>query len=838
MALCRISRLDIQGFRAFGRSAQALEFPSLLAAVLGSNSQGKTSLAEAIEFLLTGEIVRRSLMASGQDEFADALRNAHLPYGTEVVVRATVIAPDGKPRTIKRVLKTDYGKKQNCTSVLEIDGKAAAETDLAAIGIVLSQPPLRAPVLAQHTLGYLFSARPQDRASYFKALLEVIDLDEFRAAVAQLEPDVAPPTSPLIGKLQTVAVSNLGKHLNPLLTKAPGLADIEAAVSASCKELIEAHGESVPADCAARLEKVETILSESRAKTFPLKGFDRKPAAPWSQPGTDQLKILSKYIDERAKVDAEARRVVNLFKEALKLPPVASAEQAIDCPLCESEKALTPERIKFIRDRVADTESLHAAWKDARDTLGAMVADLNALDRVVADAVPFFISNPSKFRRERGFRVERVRGLLGDAGTAGIDAWLKALRKLGRARTLAVKTIRGNANLLAHFIEEPEQLIGTTTMRQGFTNIAETYRAFTGELEQYAPLEKAVGDALKIVVDEQSQTTGWQELVDFGRDQENLRAALIDRFAHAQVAKELAAALKQIDKGNEEVLDEKFEDLSEGVGHWWNLLRPDELSFFAGVVPRPGARRTIDFKAGLATLTDRSDAKSRDVVAVFSQSQLHCLGLSLFLARSVKEHAGFIVLDDPILSSDEDYRAFFNSQVIEDLLKRGIQVILLTQDQRTWKDLGERYLHQNVSQFQIVLQSAADGSMIANTADNLETAFIRAETLVRGGHPSLHKQAGEVIRDSAERFCKEVLVRDSRRKGMNNAALTDHDGKTLGQLSPSVEPLLTVDPSHPGKLRTIGAATNPAKHDDAVPAAGTLKVALGDLRALKREYLR
>ena len=46
--------------------------------------------------------------------------------------------------------------------------------------------------------------------------------------------------------------------------------------------------------------------------------------------------------------------------------------------------------------------------------------------------------------------------------------------------------------------------------------------------------------------------------------------------------------------------------------------------------------------------------------------------------------------------------------------------------------------------------------------------------------------------------------------------------------------LLTLDPSHPGKLRAIGGAVNPAKHDDAVPAAGVLKVALGDLRFLKK----
>jgi recombinational DNA repair ATPase RecF len=87
----RLTKIEIQGFRAFGQATQTLEFRSAIAVVWGPNSQGKTSFAEAFEFLLTGQICRRELMASGQDEFADALRNAHMPPGSEVFVRAEVI---------------------------------------------------------------------------------------------------------------------------------------------------------------------------------------------------------------------------------------------------------------------------------------------------------------------------------------------------------------------------------------------------------------------------------------------------------------------------------------------------------------------------------------------------------------------------------------------------------------------------------------------------------------------------------------------------------------------------------------------------------------------------
>ena len=299
----------------------------------------------------------------------------------------------------------------------------------------------------------------------------------------------------------------------------------------------------------------------------------------------------------------------------------------------------------------------------------------------------------------------------------------------------------------------------------------------------------------------------------------------------------LTAALRQIDNGNEKVLNDKFRDLSDGIQHWWDLLRPSEPTFFSAVKPRKGARRTVDFKAGLSLHADRAAPKVRDVIAVFSQSQLHCLGLALFIARALHERAGFMVLDDPILASDEDYRAYFKAAVLEELIGAGVHVILLTQDQKSWKDLEHRYLHTNIDMFQMALTDPADGTVVTNTGDDLVAMLARAEVLARGGHAELRKRAGEHLRNAAERFCKEMLVGDRWAKSDKGAALSDYDGKNLGQLGPKVEPLLTADPSHPGKLRTMGSQLNPAKHDDDTPDQGTIKVALGDLKFLKKHYL-
>src|SRR5258705_5462310 len=100
----RIQRIDLQGFRGFGASPQSFTLPDSVVALWGGNSQGKTSLAEALEFLFTGHIARRELLASAKDEFSQALRNTHIPAHVSVFVEAHIPCPDGVCHRIRRTL--------------------------------------------------------------------------------------------------------------------------------------------------------------------------------------------------------------------------------------------------------------------------------------------------------------------------------------------------------------------------------------------------------------------------------------------------------------------------------------------------------------------------------------------------------------------------------------------------------------------------------------------------------------------------------------------------------------------------------------------------------------
>ena len=145
-----------------------------------------------------------------------------------------------------------------------------------------------------------------------------------------------------------------------------------------------------------------------------------------------------------------------------------------------------------------------------------------------------------------------------------------------------------------------------------------------------------------------------------------------------------------------------------------------------------------------------------------------------------------MVLDDPILASDEDYRAYFKAVFLEELIGAGVQAIVLTQDQRTWKDLEHRYLHVNIDMFQMALIDRADGTTVINAGDDLMAMLTRADVLARGGHVALRRQAAEIVRNAAERFCKEMLVRDRWTKGDKGADLSDYDGEPIQErLRPS-----------------------------------------------------
>lgn len=836
MAL-RVRKIDIQGFRSFGTSRQSITLPDTVTAIWGGNSQGKTSLAEAVEFLLTGQIARRELLASAKDEFSQSLHNAHMPAPVPVFVEAEFMCVDGKSRKLLRTLVADFDGNTPCQTTLELDGTACTERDIeSVVGIKLLHPPLRTPVLAQHTLGYVFSASPTDRAAYFRAVLDTQDLEDFRGAAANLADDLAKPDALELTDL--AAVGSIPQLTDDVAAIKAGKneAEVKQALANAIQALLSAIGVQPAITLEERIDQLAEVLEGRRKLTFPLSLFTRKPFVGWTNPSVALAEVVATFENERAKVDVETRRLVSLFESALSIPSVAKCQEPMDCPVCGTQGALTPERVQHIRDQVAANKAYQNAENALSRELRAVDSKIQGLADSATQALPKFMQVNSITRRKDAFRVDRVVSLAGDA--AATARWVKHSRMLWRRTTKLHCMTAGARALLKQAIDDIAQWNGSVALATSLEDIEAAQRALESDQTAYGSAAQAVGSLLKSAVDRSAQTSGWEELGRLANDPAGLFRALELSRVHVEKINALEQALRQIDAGSGIVADEKFTDLSSHVSTWWERLRPGEPTFFSSVRRRSAkARRTIDLKVSLSAKEDRSDPKLRDAVAVFSQSQLHCLGLSLFLARAIDGGAGFVLLDDPVLTSDDDFRPNFASTVIEALLAAGVQVIVVTQDHSSWKDIGHRHAHVGAVQFQMMRDNPVIGTEIRSQSDALATLLSQAQPFISSQDGEQRKNGATKLRQAIERFSKELLVRSRHAQGDQLAMITDYDGQNFGNFSAQALALLTKDPSHPGKLIAAHNYVTAGPHDDAPPSTGQLKMAAGDLRFLKKEYL-
>lgn len=510
-------------------------------------------------------------------------------------------------------------------------------------------------------------------------------------------------------------------------------------------------------------------------------------------------RVGGRYLEFRSRkggVDAETRRLVSLFESALSIPAIAQCKEPTDCPVCGTEGALTPERVTHIREQVAANKAYQDAEKALARELRAVDSKIQALADSAAQALPKFIQVTSADRRKDGFRVDRVIALSGDA--AATATWLAHSRIVWR-KTAALHCAVVHARaLLKQALDDVSHWDDAAGLTASLADVNSAEGALVSAHTGYGPAAQSIEVLLKAAVDQSAKTNGWEELLRLARYPKSLFNALGLSRLHDAKIKALELALRQIDAGNGKVADEKFGDLSSEVSAWWERLRPGEPTFFSSVRRRSAkARRTIDLKVSLSAKEDRSDPKLRDAVAVFSQSQLHCLGLSLFLARAIEGGAGFVLLDDPVLTSDDDFRPNFASTVIEALLDAGIQVIVVTQDHSSWKDIGHRWGHRGAVQFQMVRDNPVIGTEIRSQNDALATLLAQAQPFISSQDGEQRKAGATKLRQAIERFSKELLVRARHAQGDQLAMITNYDGQNFGNFSGQTQALLTKDPSHP-----------------------------------------
>lgn len=835
----RLVSLEIRGFRAFGTQARTLQLDAPLVVVHAGNSQGKTSLAEAIEFLISGLSSRRDMLGGSKAEYHDSLRNAHLPAAdTNVYVAAVIRDAAGITHEVRRELLCDFGQGTECDSRLLIDGVEADNLD--QVGFPLADPPVRAPVLLQHTLRHVLSTEPKQRVGYFKALLSLTDLDRFRERVraARGRVEAEQPGSALrqVGTLAGTPAASTSDAFTALVKKP---ITTEAAATAVERALLEAGnavlGRRSEPDGPARIVELDELqaalaaaLEDQREQAFPLSAFtvapppDRLPTPP----------DLGPYRTALAGVDEHVAQHTPVLEAVLAVEEYATLDHPVECPVCGTGDALTPDRLAVLREHLRRTQSLTETARFGTDALADARRDL---DQLVAAATRTAPAAASWSAEQLARATDGLRDLgLDPALAADAHARTGELAKAITAVTTAASTVRGAVEHAGDAVagRHPVDDVDLTTGYAGLgAALAHLTMVSTGYAEAAAALRVAVDAATRA----RTALSGLREVADLLNCRAELVADVVSEATRQQIIRRLNTADKALGAAVGGVLDTRFTEMSDTITKWWTTIRPDEPVGFGGIKRRAGGTLFVNLVAELRA-DSTSSPVTREALGIYSDSQLNALGLSIFLARTELLGAHVVVLDDPIPGSDSDHRLTFVQDTLAELLDAGVQIIVTTFDGKLaeWAYSTHGSSNNGLS-YRLDLIDMIAGPESTQTADAFGQLMLEAQESLNSPTAKGRRSACNTLRSAAERLAKQIIATSLTQTG-TPTSVADVKSKNLGDLLPRVLPLAIGGNAEQGQWKLFPKVLNPGSHDDDVPSSGELKQTAKNLRKIAKAH--
>lgn len=824
--------LEVRGFRAFGTVARRLDLDAPLVVIQANNSHGKTSLAEAVEFLITGASSRRDLFGAALAEFHDSLRNAHLPAGDEdVYVAAGVRGANGTVYEVRRQMIGDFAHGSPCQSTLTVDGQVVA--DLSTVGLPISDPKVNAPVLLQHTLRYVLATQPKDRVTFFKALLDLTDLDQLRTSIAAVKAQLgAIPLGPALR-----AVAALGSTGPDVATGLAALRvselDDDAArqtVQALLLRCAEVHTGLTSTDLPALATDLAALATSQQEKVFALTPFRARAAAPAPPPEVD----TSAYVQALEQADREAAALVPVLGALLRVPAYAVLQEATDCPVCATPQALTPERMQVLREQLRRTEQVDRAVASVERALISSRSELERLPAAITAAVP----------TAARWGTEQVQSAV--ATLESLDLQRAPLDEALRTAAAVAAAAEQCGPLLVAFASSVREAETAVSRRQDLPAPDparhEDLTAALQLLAQARELHEEAVRELSAIVTPAAQvraiTPGLTQLRAVVEQAGSLVTELRNQAGHRSAVERLERADRVLVQAIMVVLDARFEQMSEAISTWWTTVRPqEELVSFAGVQRRASGQKYINLRANLRAGA-YAEPVQRDAVGVYSDSQLNALGLATFLARAQLLAAPFLFLDDPIPGSDSDHRVTFADNTLSALIEGGHQVILTTFDTELAGSAANLHRHRSPITYQLTLQDPVEGTEPVLTSDVFTNHMSTArDSLAITSSRGRRISCGH-LRDAVERLAKQIIATNKTAAGEPCTvaeAFPQMGAKNLSDALPHVRGF-ALAPDEPGRWNEFISNLNPGNHDDKLPSTATLNQLLRNLSKISRAH--
>lgn len=702
--MVRLDKLRIKGFRGF-RDLYTFDLGHNSVLLFGQNGTGKSSLLNAVEFTLFGDIehFRGEEFSLTRDEIV----NSFSPR-KEAIVELFLTLFDGKQCSIKRIKR--LGEKTTSLVLrmneMEFDGKDAQDKideimKLSLIDfhssvylrqgllrdIVIGAPRQRAEaidsligirdideILGSIPIGYAFG-----KIDELKTMMEKVEAEKIGATKA-FERDIEEMTSALNkrGFFEPINIDSVMKIHRRIASslhqveKRIGLrkkhiskpkADLDG-ISKSITQLTEYH-RSLFRKTGTRMEiirskrnRVDNFLRIVRGQMQTLKELkvQEQEALAGYKPSQIDDDIASKRRELgrlRGRTEPSNKRIT-MFESALSI--IKSKHDIRRCPLCNTkfDRSALVKHVQTQLESAKEDQSLIGFQRRTND-LQQEIMKLQMLKSRMSDSERRFISvKDSLFNSYRDLEISEIAPLDDQAFQLGIKSFIEQLSVLQERLV----------NRKKDFKEQEEQINN------------EKY-------EMLKDIEKDI-DTLRIlfnVLERERQLMNLKNVLpEAFREKSNLEAKLNRLEEYGENLQQLC---NYLEKSRKKAAKEILEALEPQINQIYRRLRPHPVYDMLDLEIKRGrgraGKRLFSYMIKAAHTHDKQ--VETFVKTRFSHAQMSIAGLSIYLALvlGAPHRLEAIILDEPDQSLDLDHKE--NLAAILRDLQQHKQIIVSTQDE-------------------------------------------------------------------------------------------------------------------------------------------------------------
>ena len=833
----RLLALRPHWFRGFREVPEPIRFEADLVVFEGRNSSGKTSISEAIEWVFTGQLSRRTSGEQGHaTELADCIANEFRPAGESTSVELTV-SVNGAPLVLKRVLRKDYSTvaAEAPKSELFVDGDSvdsAAERDLFDALLAGVHP-----ILMQHNLRRFVHDDPSARRKYFERLLQIDELTALveKAVIGRkrLKEILNPAGGTGLAALRDLAneVQSSGaaggakasKQLRKIENADAGEvpAELASCLIAIADEFLGENMEGASGLPAYRI-RIEESQRRQRESRLPLLA-DLESAGEQPAPAAAPLTAAAAELTEALAAMATAKeaagqveeaqqqvaRATDLLIEAGLLDPEADSDQL--CPVCENG-FLSPGRMQEIASWGPLTRAIAEASARRSTAAVKVEQEIGRLKRAIASVASVPVEQAEADRQ--------FESLPGRAEELGRQALLSADRVRTEAAALEATAARIEARVTeaASTVEDVEAAVAE--LQAAIAEFADPISVHRHDVEA---LQEAVGAA--------SRDDAGYRLREKWLKAATLTAAIAEDVAWEGAKAQGSTALDGLREGLIELRTQIVEDarqtFSEEMTAVWALLREDSGASFSQLHVPPARGRGFKLEFELkASISDGKVESEVDALRVFSESQVNVVGIAAYVTRANRLGHKLLIFDDPVQSMDEEHFRSFATRLLPALIESGHQVVILTHSHAFGACVHEHHYDRESYATLTTRFSKRKGCCVDEGNRRATERLKLAEKAAEDGDLA---RAWRLVRLAVERMY--LLVKIKSNGSFKPETWSNHSADAMWNEGVG-ELVEEAAPGHAKRLKEIVDSTVPGAHDKPATSETDLRAAVRDLRTL------